>query len=103
MATGPEHYRAAEKLLADIKKVQASVRECMETGEGTVPVGLGNAVQRSIESMTAIADVHATLALAAATALMTTASGDWAAADQDREAWRRTASALPPFAPKDGA
>ena len=50
--TGPEHYREAERLLAE---------EVFITPHGTVT--------RSFEETVAAAQVHATLALAAATAL----------------------------------
>ncbi|GAA0638057.1 hypothetical protein GCM10010174_69870 [Kutzneria viridogrisea] len=75
MATGPEHYREAEKLL----------RMAADTENTTLASDCEQA-----------AKVHATLALAAATALMTTA-GDNTPTVQDAEEWRRVASALPPF------
>lgn len=50
--TGPEHYKRAEELLADVTRDDGSV----DFGEGG-------------EAYVAAAQVHATLALAAATAL----------------------------------
>lgn len=52
MPTGPEHYREAERLAEGLK-----------TDDGAVYVDEGN------EQVLAVAQVHATLALAAATAL----------------------------------
>jgi hypothetical protein len=64
--TGPEHYHEAQQLLAD-----------PNYGE---PKGIGRS------ETIAAAQVHATLALAAATAL----AGD---SPQDAQAWRRAAGA----------
>ena len=50
MATGPEHFRVAERLIQSLK-----------TASGAVYIESGN------EQVSAIAQVHATLALAAAT------------------------------------
>lgn len=61
--TGPEHYRKAEEFAA-------KAHEYLGQGEG----------QDSAAVWAAVAEIHATLALAAATALGTTASdgGAWA-------------------------
>lgn len=93
MATGPEHYREAEKLLRLCQIDRANDREAatypaVEDGVNSI----GNAL--------AAAQVHATLALAAATALMA-ATGDCSPADED--GWKRVASEQPPFQLKDGA
>ena len=72
--TGPEHYQAAERLLRILTKPT-------EHG-GTVIDAAMN------PNVPAAAQVHATLALAAATAL--DPSGR-VASDPDREAWRKAA------------
>ena len=63
MATGPVHYREAERLLSE--------QVCRDRAGGTTT--------RSFEQTVAAAQVHATLALAAATALGTSATEtrDW--------------------------
>lgn len=86
--TGPEHYREAERLMS----------MCVGSDGNPPPFG-----EPALDAYMQLAQTHATLAVAAATALMTTATGDWSASDQDREEWRRAASALPPFELKDGA
>lgn len=68
--TGPEHYQAAEELLADITN-----------DDGTVSFGEGG------EAFVAAAHVHATLALAAATALRERV-GDRAV---EQNAWEKVA------------
>ena len=62
--TGPDHYRKAEELAAQ-------AREYLGRGEG----------QDSAAVWAAVAQIHATLALAAATALGTTAVDGHAWAD----------------------
>jgi hypothetical protein len=64
---GPEHYKQAEQMLADIT----------ETPEDTVG---------SVRSVAAQAQVHATLALAAATALGRIVEGT-SLPNADRQAW----------------
>lgn len=68
MATGPEHYRLAEELLAEVTRDDGSV-DFGDEGEAYV----------------AAAQVHAILALAAATALR----GQRDMYDLDFEAWDR--------------
>ena len=73
--TGPEHYREAERLLIDA------------AGEFITEVGA---------AMAAVAQVHATLALAAATALNRTEGQP----SRDAQAWFEAAGTKKP---KDGA
>ena len=87
MATGPEHYREAERLMS----------MCVGSDGNPPPFG-----EPALDAYMQLAQTHATLALAAATALMT-ATGDSAPAEQDSEEWRRVASELPPFELADGA
>ena len=72
--TGPEHYIEAERLLEEANDVA-------DYGVNAVVAHIG------------LAQAHATLAHAAATAL----GSDLASGmpEQDREAWRRAASAAP--------
>lgn len=84
--TGPEHYREAERLLAEVA-----------TDDGGIDFGdVG-------DEYVAAAQVHATLALAAATALHKSEGPE--RADLDDADWMRAASEyadrMP--APKDGA
>lgn len=72
MATGPEHYAAAEQLLADVRKAQASM--------------IGKPSAEHIAQFLAQAQVHATLALTAATAL----GGEQPVDDYDQ--WRIAAA-----------
>ncbi|MDX3033924.1 hypothetical protein [Streptomyces scabiei] len=74
--TGPEHYREAERLLAVASESKDT------TFEGHNPEADGTIAE---------AHVHATLALAAATALGSTRTGAMPAADY--EAWRVTSGA----------
>ena len=81
--TGPEHYREAEKLLRSCQIDRATDREAatypaVEDGVNTI----GNAL--------AAAQVHATLALAAATAL-TGYTDPILSATFDEAAWARVA------------
>lgn len=76
---GPEHYRRAEELLADITNDDGSV-SFGDEGEAYV----------------AAAQVHATLALAAATALN---NGNVRAPIADCYAWMKVASVAPEDAP----
>ena len=69
--TGPEHYLLAEELLAEL------VRD-----DGSVDFGDGG------EAYVAAAQVHATLALAAATALN---DGKWGLASPEDRLWRNAA------------
>jgi hypothetical protein len=55
MATGPEHYQRAEQILAEVRKAQASMASTPRP--------------ETIAQQLAEAQIHATLALAAATAL----------------------------------
>lgn len=82
MASGPEHYMLAEELLGYVK----------ENGGDFTPEGRADSI--------AMAQVHAMLALAAATA---TGSEDHPRADWDE--WQQAASrtAVPPEKPGDAA
>lgn len=73
MATGPEHYRRAQQLLADIENVMR--------GDEREP------------GLLAEAQVHATLALAAATALGSLRVDDHGMFAEDANAWISAASA----------
>ena len=82
--TGPEHYAMAERLLADIDcdgpRLWSDERDRATRGYGA-------------ETVAAVAQVHATLALAAATAL-----GAWnetGMPQPDRKDWWRAASGDP--------
>ena len=75
MATGPEHYFYAEELL----------KRAEEGHLGTMPLP-----NEAISRITAGAQVHATLALAAATALH--GSSDIGQPIDDDMAWRRVAA-----------
>ncbi|MFI7449589.1 hypothetical protein ACIBQX_18980 [Nonomuraea sp. NPDC049714] len=72
--TGPEHYQRAENLLRDLTKAECSMS--------------GRTDQVAMERTLAKAQVHATLALAAATALNDYPEG---APIADIRAWRATA------------
>ena len=72
---GPEHYRAAEQLLANIQSALASD---------------GSDADLGIPEWSAIAQVHATLALAAATALSDAPQGGMGG--NDWTAWHDTVS-----------
>lgn len=79
--TGPEHYREAERLIKGLK-----------TDTGAVYVEDGN------EQVIALAQVHATLALTAATALAAPVDGEIAGLTVEQYgAWHKTAGA-----PKSG-
>ncbi|MFF1756174.1 hypothetical protein [Streptomyces sp. NPDC058266] len=84
--TGPEHYREAERL--------AGMAHHFTYGDGADPVA-GHA-------LAAEAQVHATLALAAATAMAAPVDGesDSGLPVLDCQAWYRVAGVKP--APKDG-
>jgi hypothetical protein len=74
--TGPEHYREAERLIKGLK-----------TDSGAVYVEEGN------EQVSALAQVHATLALAAATAMGAPVDqeADSGLPPQDAKAWNDAA------------
>ena len=74
MPTGPEHYQAAERHIAEAKNLAGS--------------SFGMPIARTTALLDA-AQVHATLALAAATALGDTEDGMPIA---DYEAWRKAAA-----------
>jgi len=78
--TGPEHFKEAERLLADarVPGEKRSVRNFFP-----------------VETLMAVAQVHATLALAAATALVNPAGG---LPGRDHEAWFRAAGTPGPAA-----
>jgi hypothetical protein len=73
--TGPEHYRTAEQL--------ADKAHHFTYGDGADPV--------TGAALAAEAQVHATLALAAATALLPFCDPDSGVEDFDLAAWRETA------------
>ena len=81
--TGPEHYRQAERLLRGIK-----------APGGAVVVDSGTA------EVIAAAQVHATLAAAAAQALKTV--GEWYEIEQDAEAWCKATTVYPAATTDDG-
>ncbi|MGA5604053.1 hypothetical protein ACPCUF_23960 [Streptomyces griseoincarnatus] len=74
--TGPEHYREAERLVSSLK-----------TERGALYIEDGN------EQVLAAAQVHATLALAAATAMGAPVDGeaDSGLPPQDAKAWNNAA------------
>lgn len=78
--TGPEHYREAERLLNGLK-----------TKHGLISVDDGN------EQVIAVAQAHATLALAAATAMGAPVDGeaDSGLPPADATAWNNAAGANP--------
>ena len=78
--TGPEHYLEAERLLAELKRARCSVTKTVSP--------------QTVQNLLAEAQVHATLALAAATALGLPAghTENWAAMpDADARAWGKAA------------
>lgn len=79
--TGPEHYREAERLIKGLT-----------TDTGAVYVEDGN------EQILALAQVHATLALAAATAMSAPldAEPDSGLPPADAREWNRVAGVIPP-------
>lgn len=87
MATGPEHYQFAEMLLAEAARAHEDViGDAAEGKEEPDPVALA-AMSGVIQAQVSMAQVHATLALAAATALPL--SGQMTVADCD--AWEQAA------------
>lgn len=82
MATGAEHFREAERLALAAKVAD-------------LPYG-----HLGYTHTIALAQVHATLALAAATALMARTETCWS--DKDGDAWARVASEQPPFELRNG-
>lgn len=76
--TGPEHYREAERLLAIVAPIPATAEDAPANA-----------------SIVAEAQAHATLALAAATALVS--YRDNGMTEGDRSAWYRTASEHPEY------
>lgn len=86
MATGTEHYLAAEHLTEQaggVMNYEHGIYSSMNTGERL----------QNRAAFLAEAQVHATLALAAATALN---DADGGLGAKDHEAWREAASANPP-------
>lgn len=75
--TGPEHYRRAEELLVELRKMRASVMK--------------PANPESIANTLAQAQVHATLALAAATALSDPTRSAPRATVPEWDAWQKAA------------
>lgn len=83
MATGPEHYRMAEALLAACQLTDSGDDDCPEV----YPAIPGNDGVDEVSNTLRAAQVHATLALAAATALPEI--GNAAFIDDDRLEWSR--------------
>ena len=83
--TGPEHYREAERLISEAKDFQANAAS----------YNSDRLTHNSIaaEQNVALAQVHATLALAAATALVDYRDSNMTEGDQ--RAWYDAASAQP--------
>jgi hypothetical protein len=79
--TGPEHYRRAENILDDLRR-----SECRMSDRPSK-----DAVNRWL----AEAQVHATLALAAATALTGPLATEYASCDANYQAWAEVASEIP--------
>jgi hypothetical protein len=62
MATGPEHYAAAEQQIANAKEAADGIRELSVAEMRSPDLAI---LQRGIDHALALAQVHATLALAA--------------------------------------
>lgn len=86
--TGPEHYAEAERLLDETR------------GEHEVTESMLSAFQAQLQQMMTRAQVHAMLALAAATALGRE-GGDGRMPARDRAAWFNVA-AVPPAPGREG-
>lgn len=84
--TGPEHYREAERLLA-----QAKAEDQRLTGQRT-SVEAAEMTHRALDRMVADAQVHATLAQTAAMAIAFTSDEPVAA---DADAWRAAIGSAP--------
>jgi hypothetical protein len=93
--TGADHYRAAEQIAVDAAKALA---------HDNYPPGEENA---SYMAAIAAAQLHATLAVAAATALnaaiRTAGSVGWAYFNDDIDEWEQAASQYRKAAPGDGS
>lgn len=76
--SGPSHYREAERLLAEVETAAARI-----VAQGDMPERIVNLFNSNAARQLSIAQVHATLALAAATA-----TGD----RQDRDVWQEATS-----------
>lgn len=91
--TGPEHYKAAEELIEAARGLGANaaevVRGYMEKGIVFDPV-------KAMQGALSEAQVHATLALAAATALQTPSGEDGGMYVRDAEEWERACSLVAP-------
>jgi hypothetical protein len=86
--TGPEHYRAAERLLSDASFTSIA---------GTPVTREGRPVEPKIHAtLIDLAQVHATLALAAATAMGAAVDDDLAGLTvEERDAWYAVAGTKP--------
>ncbi len=91
--TGPEHYAEAERCLAKHADLAAVMRDHVDSGQYDVDVlaAAGDVVGQALVA----AQVHATLALAAATALGLSDGGGAGMRGADAEAWERVCSVLP--------
>lgn len=81
--TGPEHYQAAESLLQQLQKAQASMAGNSPSAE-------------KVAAVMAEAQVHATLALAAATAMSAPVADELAGfTTEEFDAWYKAAGTRP--------
>lgn len=85
--TGPEHYREAEKLIGQAENFRIEANGDWRDDVTSHQVA---------DALIARAQVHATLAATAATALMASTETCWS--DQDAEDWARAASVVKPGA-----
>lgn len=91
---GPSHYRAAEGLLSDASFRSPSGEPVTRDGWTLDPAVHAAMLDRAL--------VHATLALAAATALGVVSAESWSAApEQDVTAWMQSVSASPHWGETD--
>lgn len=65
---GPEHFREAERLLADVAKARGAISAAGKGGMAYLPAAEAHAIENALASEIAQATAHATLALALATA-----------------------------------
>lgn len=87
--TGPEHYREAERLLE-----MAITENDKVATNGPISEGHALAKNSAIAVVIQSAQVHATLALAAATALNTPGGEDGGMYLPDAQAWERACSTV---------
>lgn len=87
--TGPEHYREAERLAEQAEKLFSDFVDAHDEDGDTPDVNL---IRRQVEYCREMGALHATLALAAATALMNGAEGG---RTRDWDAWHQAAGVKP--------